>query len=259
MSRILITRPQAQAQKWQQCLQKAGFDTVMAPLMVIQPYTEADGQHMLATHHVVETLNQYQIVIFVSQNAVMQAVPLITRQWPRGLDAVDFLAVGKATGALLKQLGWPALEASGAMNTESLLELAPLQQLTDKRVVIFRGEGGRPLLQQQLQSRGAEVTACALYRRVFVDEALCTLLQNGWGTNGDIVSIFSGETLHYWDQIICMADKPEWRRLPLLIPGQRVYDAAIAAGFTQPIMAVNATDKCMLESLQQWRSQRSQE
>ncbi|HBC19455.1 MAG TPA: uroporphyrinogen-III synthase, partial [Alcanivorax sp.] len=54
----------------------------------------------------------------------------------------------------------------GGFNSEAVLSLLCLQQLTEKKVLLCRGDSGRELLAQTLAERGAEVVTLPFYRRL---------------------------------------------------------------------------------------------
>jgi uroporphyrinogen-III synthase len=144
---------------------------------------------------------------------------------------------------------------SSTMNTEALVALPELQQLDNAKVLICRGAGGRPLLADVLQQRGAQVDYCELYQRRFPDGADKILRDNRWGQTGDVVAVHSGESLQNWLQLVARNNQPEWLDLPLLVPGERVASIALDAGCKEIIMAHNASDSMMLSKLISWHRQ----
>lgn len=253
--RVLITRPEAQAGNWQQLLEGAGAATVRVPLLRIVPI-QADQQ---AAHQAIKNIVmdawRYQHGIFVSQNAARIGLDWLEQYWPQMPVDLRFYAVGSATGDYINQAGYPATVATGSMNTEALLDIWPQDDMTGQRVVIFRGRGGRPLMAETLRQRGAQVDFCELYERQFpVDGVLEALDAQAWGQRGDVVSVHSGETLANWHSIVVASGQSGWEQLPLLVPGERVAELARAQGFTRIVTAENASDVCMLESLQRWRA-----
>ncbi len=256
--RVLITRPEAQAGHWQQLLQGRGASTLRLPLLDIVPLTEADGPAWQAIKSRVMDISRYQHAIFVSQNAARYGLEWLDRYWPQLPLGLTCYAVGSATARALRgplqQLGGRLISAGGSMNSEALLALPQLQDIEQQQVVIFRGQGGRPLLAETLTQRGARVDYCELYQRRLPDtDALPQLLAAEWGRSGDLVSVHSGETLANWCRLVESAGQSQWKQLPLLVPGERVAEQARMQGFTHVIQSENASDDTMLASLMAWQ------
>ncbi len=176
--RVMITRPQAQVPAWQARLQAAGADTVVASLMAIVPISDkVDSQ---AVRQRVMALDTYQHVIFVSQNAAHYGLQWIDNCWPQLPSDINFYAVGSATAQQLHDHDVPVIEAGHTMNTEALLALPQLQNVAGDKVLIFRGQGGRPVLAEQLKERGAVVDYGELYQRQFPPQASQQVAQMWW-------------------------------------------------------------------------------
>ncbi len=249
--RVMITRPQAQVPAWQARLQAAGADTVVASLMEIVPISdEADSQIIRQR---VLALDAYQHVIFVSQNAAHYGLQWIDDYWSQLPSDINVYAVGSATAQLLHQHDVAVIEAGQTMNTEALLALPQLQHVRGDKVLIFRGQGGRPVLAEQLQERGAVVDYGELYQRQFPPQASQQVAELNWGQAGDVVALHSGEALDNWCQIMAsLASTSAWQAMPTLVPGKRVADKARNLGFERVIEAYNASDQEMLAALQAW-------
>ncbi len=251
---MLITRPEAQAANWQLLLEGCGASTLRTPLMAIVPIDEAQTKAYQSIKNIVMDASLYQHGIFVSQNAAHYGLDWLEQYWPQMPIGLKFYAVGSATAKCLQQAGYPVTAAGGTMNSEALLALPELQDLTHQRVVIFRGCGGRTLLAEALRERGAVVDYCELYERRFLSEGVAdTLSAHQWGQTGDLVSVHSGETLSHWQSVIESSSQNDWKQLTLLVPGERVASQARAAGFTDIVVAENASDACMLDTLLSWR------
>lgn len=247
--RVIITRPRAQATAWQSRLQQAGASCLALPLLSIEPVQGA--AEIQAVKNIVLDIDHYAIAIFVSQNAVTFGCDWLDRYWPELPLGLAMLAVGKATASKLRDLGHSVTAAGQAMNSEALLELPQLQQVAGKKIVVFRGCGGRPLLGETLKARGASVDYCELYHRRLPQGSARALAALVLGA-GDVISVHSGETLTNLTQSLG-AERAAWIRQPILVPGQRVAQLAKEAGFERVIVAENATDEAMLAALLQWR------
>ncbi|EHR70244.1 uroporphyrinogen-III synthase [Burkholderiales bacterium JOSHI_001] len=164
--RVLVTRPQPQADEWVQRLRAAGVDAVALPLMQIQPV--ADDAPLRAAW---TTLPRHQLVMFVSANAVQAffAARPLDALWPPACWAGS---TGPGTSAALRACGVaqgcirePAPD-SPRLDTEALWQ----QRLQDQnwrgqRVLVVRGEGGRDWLADTLREHGAQVDFLTAYRR----------------------------------------------------------------------------------------------
>lgn len=257
--RVLITRPEAQAGNWQQLLENAGASTLRTPLMAIVPIDASQAKAYQSIKNIVMDASLYQHGIFVSQNAAQYGLDWLEQYWPQMPIGLRFYAVGSATAKCLERAGYLVTAAGGTMNSEALLALPELQDLTHQRVVIFRGCGGRPLLGEVLRERGADVDYCELYERRFLSEGVAeTLNSHQWGQASDLVTVHSGETLGHWQAILERSGQTRWKQLTLLVPGERVAARARESGFTDIVVAENASDACMLETLLNWRSAATQ-
>ncbi len=260
---IIITRPQAQARRWQHQLQSLGANTQLIPVMQIVPVQSANEQE--AIRNTAAHLPHYQKIIFISQNAVSAAQSFFST-----LPAnADIFAIGSSTAASLAEWGVQAQAAQQAMNSETLLALAALQKngVQGQRVLICRGVGGRTVLGDTLRERGARVDYCELYHRQRDPNAAASLANLVRCTSNqqmvEVVSIHSGESLSFL--LETMSDIGEAAlplyTAPLLVPGERVADIARKNGFNNIICSVNASDETMTQTLVHWwhengRSQR---
>jgi len=249
---VLITRPSNQSGEWQTALEAGGAKTRLAPMLEIEPVEDKAGRQAIKDK--ILELDQYHSAIFVSQNAVTYACQWIDQYWPQLPVGINWLAVGGKTGELLQSEGFDAKAADRAMNSETLLELNCLKSLNLQKILIFRGCGGRPLLGQVLQERGASVDYCEMYHRVLPQEAKHRLESLEWSRDSEpLLSAHSGESLKNLRDCLPAASAQHWLAIPVLVPGGRVAEQAREAGFTRVISAENATTHSMLQALVRWR------
>jgi len=203
-------------------LEQAGWHCVHQPLLRIEPFTEQSGKPFHTMKHHIMNLDHYDVVISVSGNASSLAVDWIDQYWPQVPVGIDWYAVGpssaKAFEPLLIEMAVPENNHS-----EGLLELDGLQDLTDKKVLIFRGVGGREHLANTLKQRGADVSYCELYERnpvQFKPGELATLL-----TKEQIhyALLTSGEMLQ---QLAQELDVQQLQSLHIIVPSQRIANMA---------------------------------
>lgn len=249
LGRILCTRPIDQNDQWAQKAQKLGRTVVKAPLLALSPLSQPE--HIQAIKQCIMNLDRYQHVIFVSQNAVDFSFQWIEKYWPQLPSGINWLPIGKKTAFRLQSQ--PSLTSAipsnqQRMTSEELLQLPSLQNIEQSRVLICRGLGGRPLMADELTSRGARVDLCELYQRDIPKEAAKLYTQLHLQPN-DIVPVFSGETLTNLHTTI-HDNLNHWQDIAVIVPSRRVADQAISYGFNHVICADNASEDCMYESLE---------
>lgn len=222
---ILITRPQGQADELMQALTQANWHCVHQPLLRISPFTDKHGAPFHAMKHHIMNLDVYDVVISVSGNASSLAVDLIDQYWPQMPEGIDWYAVGPSSAQAFNVLGIN-MQLPQANHSEGLLALAGLNQdLSHKKVLIFRGVGGREHLADTLKQRGADVHYCELYQREpiqFSQGELTALLSEN---QIHYALLTSGEMLH---QFATQISNQQKQNVHVIVPSERIANMAPA-------------------------------
>ena len=245
--RILLTRPAHQSAGWQNTLAAAGAQCDSIPMLAIAPLTDAAATQ--AIRNLILDFDQFDHAIFVSQNAVQYGFDWLEDYWPQLPQGPRFYAIGATTARAIAAHG-PQPESDGAhgsMDSEALLALPPLQAPAGERVLIFRGQGGRTLIGDTLEARGARVSYCELYQRLLPTDALAQL--GSYSQTPDAITVHSGETLENLHQCLQDAGRPEFLAVPLICPSARVAARARQLGFSRASAANNAGDPAMLRAV----------
>lgn len=219
-----------------------------------QPDTEKKT-HYHRIKSLVMDVDHYQHAIFVSRNAAALAAGWLDYYWPMLPTGINYYAVGDKTGRALHSLGLHVGREVQIplqrMDSEGLLQLPSLSDVQGEKVVIFAGQGGRALLADTLNSRGAEVDRCELYQRKLqarYQREIKTLVKEG---RVDSLLVHSGELLN---NIITLMGE-DWEQLlplPIVVPGPRLAAIADKKGFLQVVEAVSASGSSMAEALLEW-------
>ena len=251
---VLVTRPAHQAEALCRLIEQAGGRAIRFPVLAIAPPHDMTGS--LAT---VARLAHYDLAIFVSPNAVEYGLDLIEAQG--GLPAGLRLAVvGEGSARTLRaRLGrGPELQPTERYDSEGLLALPELQQVTGWRVVIFRGDGGRELLGQALRERGATVDYTEVYRRERPAVDVAALAAQLDASAVDIVTVTSSEGLRNLLQLAGAANAARLQQLPLVVVSERTAALARELGFVQPaLIAALASDAGLVEAVARWAGKRA--
>jgi uroporphyrinogen-III synthase len=219
---IVVTRPLRQAAVLATRVASLGGVPIIWPAIVILP--PPDGEALERAH---AQLAQYDIAIFVSANAVEFGAPA-PGTWPARLAAY---APGPGTAEALAAAGvCGAHVPATSFDSEGLLELPALADVTGKRVVIFRGEGGREFLGGALRARGAIVDHVPCYRRVAPQTGADGLVEAMRERRAHAVTMKSSEGL---DNLVAALGPPGLAllvQLPVFAAHPRIAEHARAHG-----------------------------
>jgi uroporphyrinogen-III synthase len=248
--RVLATRPEVQNRGWCQRLHDAGFATLPVPVLGIEPVQEPAQRQ--AIKNLILNFDHFDKVIFVSQNAVHEALQWLDEFWPQLPYGIEYFAVGQKTAQVLQEYGIAASSCKHAMDSDEMLAMPALQDVAGQKILLCRGRGGRPRLAEELEARGAQVSYGEFYERVLPKDAVRKLQQSDFGRAGyiEVLAAFSGESLDNLVQVLTKAGVQDFLGLSLLVPGHRVAAQATDLGFQHVIVAPNATDDAMLKALQ---------
>lgn len=236
---VLITRPAHQADRLCRLVESHGGHAVRFPALEIR-----EPRHPDAARSLLAAANAYDLLVFVSANAVDRAAADL----PTPLGP-PLAAVGEATARALRRHGLePSILPVGGADSEGLLAAAALADMTGRRVLIVRGEGGRPLLGDTLTARGAEVHTAEVYRRALPAADPTRLLAN-WRQTVDCVTVTSRDLLDNLLALLGDAGRPLLLATPLVVVSDRLGAAARAAGFTRVTVAASALDEAVLDGV----------
>jgi len=238
---IVVTRPAPQAGPFARLIEAAGGRPILFPAIEIR-----DAADLAPFYHLVDRLDEFDLAVFISPNAVERAMGLIAgrRALPPGLKIATIGGGGVRALAARGVAG--AISPQGRYDSEALLELPEIAGA--RRVVIFRGEGGREHLGETLAARGAKVEYAECYRRVRPELDPAPLLK-GWA-RGDIhaVTVTSSEGLRNLSSMVGPAGREPLRLTPLFAPHPRIAEAAQAFE-VKTVIVTGPGDSGLLESL----------
>jgi uroporphyrinogen-III synthase len=239
---VIVTRPARQAAGLARQLAALDATPIVFPAIAILP--PANRAPLDDVH---AALARYDIAIFVSANAVEYGVPA-PHVWPAKLLT---LAPGPGTAAALAATGIADTRIPATtFDSDGLLELPELRDVGGKRVVIFRGEGGRGQLGEALQQRGAEVTYVECYRRTAPTTGAAGLREVLLDARAHALTVTSSEGLDNLCALLAGADLRRLKQLPAFAPHPRIAEHARGLGFAP--VETGAADAGLIAGLLEW-------
>jgi uroporphyrinogen-III synthase len=140
------------------------------------------------------------------------------------------------------------------MDSEGLLALPELLDVAGKRIVIFRGDGGRELLRTALEARGAHVVQVECYRRAKPQGGAAGLIDAWREKRVDAVTLTSGEGLDNLWTILGNEGRTHLAATPAFVPHPGIAERARELGLRQVIVTPPA-DAGLLASLLEYFAQ----
>jgi uroporphyrinogen-III synthase len=226
---VVVTRPAEQAEKLAVLIESRGGHAVRFPVLAI--FDAADPGPLQAA---AERIDGFDIAVFVSPNAVEKALGVLTvkRAWPERVVAA---AMGETSARAIARFGVTHIITpdGGRFDSEALLarpEFAA-EAIRGRRVAIFRGDDGRELLGETLETRGAQVERIPCYRRGRPDIDVAPLRDMLSRRVVDALTVTSSEGLRNLLAMIGTADEGALKAVPLFVAHQRIAEEARRMGF----------------------------
>ena len=235
---VLVTRPAHQAGRLCALIEARGGRPIRFPTLEIRDPPDPAGAEDL-----LRAANAFDLLLFVSANAVERAAPHLPRPLRPALGVV-----GDGTARALRSHGLePALVPTTTADSEGLLALPALQTMRGKRVLIVRGEGGRPVLGEGLRGRGAEVHYAEVYRRSLPQVEVTPLIA-GWPRQVQVVVATSREVLDNLVTLLGDAGRTFLQETPLVVVNDRVAAHARTLGIRRVVVAAGPGDEALVEA-----------
>lgn len=248
---VVVTRPRHQAAGLVAELERRGARVMEYPLLEVAPPTDEAPARAL-----VDRLDDYGLAIFISANAAQWGLELVRRRG-RSLAGLEVAAVGGATARALAAQGVrPAVVPHQRFTSEGLLELLPAERVAGRRIIIFRGEGGRALLADELRARGARVDYAEVYRRVMPQDTDGGRLTAACGAGEvDVLLLTSREAMENLVAIAGPGLDACTGGVRLLVVNEDMVARAREFGFRlRPLVAARPDDASLVAALEGWQA-----
>lgn len=232
-ARILVTRPEDQADELAVLLRDRGIEPVCVPTVAIDAASAApDLDAML------ESLDGADWLILTSANGARALTARLEngRRVPAG---VRLAAVGPATADALRDGGLDVDHVPDAYLTVAIAD--GLGEVRGRRVVLARADAATPALHDALVQRGARVEEVVAYRTVEGPPSSRDRLHACLNDDLDGIAFTSGSTVRGLLRLASFVDRARARRLPAFCIGPVTAAAARASGLHIAAVAADHT------------------
>ncbi len=247
--RVLVTRPKQQADNLCELIENLGGTAIRFPVIEINK-----SENQQVAKKILDDLEQYDIGIFISRNAVEWTLKLLEDK-TAVLESLSLISIGPATTAALKSTLSGTVNTNCGTNSESLLENEALstEAVSGKKIIIFRGQGGREHLATALRQRGAKVDFAEVYRRdcpQYDNEFINKI----WALNvPDVVIVTSNNGLENLFSLLNNEQSNLLLSKQLVVMGRRMFDFSVGFVFAKtPIFTEENDDEGILNLIVKW-------
>ena len=228
--RILNTRPKDQAQSLNHSIKEAGGIFIDCPTLEII----ASSNNWIK---LLPSLHQVHHAVFISPNAVHHGFSQLNehaRAWP---SHINVIAIGQTTAVALKKLNIHVHDIPDIPNSEHLLKLVSLQDLKNQTVLLFKGEGGRTLIEECLLQRKANLISLSVYQRV-MPKIGQQFINSLWRDDlVDIILLTSEQSIHNIFKMFCKEAHNWIQNKTCLVISDRLATSASLFGIKKIIIS----------------------
>ncbi len=221
-------RPQGQHRRLRDAVARAGGHLLaLAPLRIVA-LDDVDARSGLR-----DALAAPRC-IFTSPNAATCAARL------QSLSTPAAIAVGAGTAAALRRHGIAHVVSPKRMDSEGLLDLAELRDVSGQRIGLVSGEGGRGLIERVLTERGARVVRANVYRRDAAELSPTLLRRFDALPAAAVLFVTSAEALDAALEQLGDERRAKLLAMPAIVASERLRTVCERTGFGRIAIAASA-------------------
>lgn len=226
---VLVTRPDERGQELVEMLSASHIFAIHQPLFSLEA-----GNELAQLPSVMARLNSGDYVFAVSKQAVDFATKVLADTGFHYRSDLHYLAVGKRSAAYFSSNAeQPVCYPILSENSEGILALPEMQELTNKNLLILRADSGRDLIAEVATLRGAKVQYLECYRRHYFSEDIPEKLSLSKRAGIDTIIVTSGDILTTLYEKVAEDDREWLLQTRLIVVSQRIAELASQFGWQQ--------------------------
>ena len=225
---VTSLRPQGGHEALRRAAAAQGAGLIALSPWRIQPRTDEPARQALGTALAASR------VVFTSPAAVTAAAGLLPL---RRADAQEWIAVGSGTARALGRVGIEGVVCPSRMDSEGLLALPALQEVSELPVGLVTAPGGRDALSRTLMLRGARLLRADVYAREPVRLSSSSLRKLLALQVPAVLLISSQGALRQVLETAPVNAAATLRSLPAVAASARLQEVARQEGFVDPFLS----------------------
>ncbi|GJH43374.1 uroporphyrinogen-III synthase [Pasteurella canis] len=242
---VLVTRPDERGAQLVDMLIQAGVFAIHLPLFTIEA-----GRELNALPHKFSQLKAGDYVFAVSKHAVAYATQTFKDTGFAWRHDLSYFAVGQRTAEYFASQTEHAIYYPQQTETsEGVLELALMQDVAEKSVLILRGNGGREYFSEQIQLRGAKVDTVECYQRVPINYNNVEQMSICKRAGIQRIVATSAEILQYLVDFVPESEHNWLKSCQLVTVSSRLAKLAHNLGWHNVVVSPRADNQHLLQTL----------
>jgi len=240
---VLLTRQRSYLGNMESILSNLEYEPVVVQTLAVEARVDKEIDVVL------ENLDRYSDLIFVSRNAVEFAMAWLQHNKASIPEHIKVMAVGAETAKHLYTYGIEALFPDQGTGVEALLAVKNLKDLSGRKILIVRGTYGLKWPAEEMRQRGADVDHVDIYTQKMPDNGVQAMTQL-FRDHDQVTAVFlhSAQSATYFMQLA--ADKMAGFADAFLVVGsERIAETARSLGWENEIrVAKSPTNKHMMKA-----------
>ncbi len=235
---FLIARPKVKALQTLSAFTQQGLKSKIYPIVEIE-FNDADNN--------IIQLNQAKpCTIIVTSTYVSQwlLTQIYHHKLTLDLKNINIVCVGRGSAKAIQDAGFSNnIFIASPENSEGLLVLPCLQNISQQSIVLLKGEGGRTLISDTLLQRQAKLTVIMVYKRVKNTQAI-----NALAFEQSEIKCIIATSVEITEFLLAALDKKWLQTLHWIVASERIKDYAYSKGIKHLTVSQGADDLALLTS-----------
>ncbi|MCA1031943.1 uroporphyrinogen-III synthase [Bacillus timonensis] len=245
--KILITRGNNQATEFSKKLIELGGKPIEVPLISF-----SYPKHLNDILEELKSLSTYQWLVFTSKNGVERFFNIVEKHSLK-IDASfpKIAVVGKKTELALQKRGFFASVVPHEYIAEGLVDVLKPHLHSNDRILLVRGNLGRPVIKNELSTMDVYVKDLIIYETKENTSNRQLLIQTIHKSKVDIITFTSPSTVHAFIRLLEGTDYRNWiKKSVIACIGPVTKEAALNEGLPVHVCPDRYTIDDMIESIE---------